>query len=219
MPLLPRFYSIANSSLVFPNEIHLTVAFVSYVSNGRVRKGVGSNFLCTMAIPSITPIPIYLQPSHSFFLPEDPNASIILVGPGTGIAPFRAFLQERIATQAQGRNWLFFGERNRASDFYYEDYWTQLVKEGRLRLDLAFSRDSKEKTYVQHRMYEERKSLWSWLQEGAYFFLCGDAEEMAKDVEAMLQRIVHEEGKLDEEASRQYIRRMRTEKRFRADVY
>lgn len=219
MPLLPRFYSIANSSLVFPNEIHLTVAYVSYVSNGRVRKGVGSHYLCTMAAPSITPIPIYLQPSHSFFLPEDPNASIILVGPGTGIAPFRAFLQERLATQATGRNWLFFGERNRASDFYYEDFWMQLQKKGLLRLDLAFSRDSLEKTYVQHKMYEERKSLWSWLQDGAYFFLCGDAEEMAKDVDAMLQRIIQEEGNMAEEDARLYIRRMRTEKRYRADVY
>lgn len=219
MPLLPRFYSIANSPLVFPNEIHLTVAFVSYVANGKVRKGVASNFLCTLAAPSVTPIPIYLQPSHSFSLPDDPNASIILVGPGTGIAPFRAFLQERLATAAEGRNWLFFGERNRASDFYYEDFWTQLEKEGRLRLDLAFSRDSSEKSYVQHKMYEQRKSLWSWLQGGAYFFVCGDAEEMAKDVEAMLHRIVHEEGNMGEEEARLYIRRMRTEKRYRADVY
>src|SRR3990167_776102 len=119
MPLLPRFYSIANSPRVFPDEIHLTVTYVTYSLNGQIRKGIGSFFLCNFAIPGVTPIPIYLQPSHHFSLPENPNASIILIGPGTGIAPFRAFLQERLATQSHGRNWPFFGERNRASDFYY----------------------------------------------------------------------------------------------------
>ncbi len=219
MPLLPRFYSIANSSLVFPDEIHLTVAYVTYISNGQVRKGIGSYFLCNFAQKSATPIPIYLQPSNHFTLPDDPDASIILVGPGTGIAPFRAFLQERLALNALGRNWLFFGERNRASDFYYESFLTQLESQGRLRLDLAFSRDTAEKTYVQHKMYQERKSLWKWLQEGAYFYVCGDAEEMAKDVDAMLHRIVREESTMTEEATRLYIKRLRTEKRYLSDVY
>lgn len=219
MPLLPRFYSIANSARVFPGEIHLTVAYVSYISNGQERKGIGSYFLCNFATPSVTPIPIYLQPSNHFTLPTDPAASIILVGPGTGIAPYRAFLQERLALSAPGRNWLFFGERNRASDFYYEEFLTQLVSKGRLRLDLAFSRDSAEKTYVQHKMYEERKSLWSWIQEGAYFYVCGDAEEMAKDVDAMLQRIVREEGNKSEEDARLFVKELRVNKRYLADVY
>jgi len=219
MPLLPRFYSIANSARVFPNEIHLTVAYVSYVSGGKNRKGIGSHFLCTYAQESTTPIPIYLQPSNYFTLPSDPRASIILVGPGTGIAPYRAFLQERLALSQPGRNWLFFGERNRASDFYYEPFWLELQSQGRLRLDLAFSRDTPVKTYVQHKMYEEKKSLWNWLQEGAYFYVCGDAEEMAKDVDAMLHRIVREEGRMAEEEARLYVKGLRAEKRYLADVY
>ena len=219
MPLLPRFYSIANSPLVFPEEIHLTVAYLSYVSNGKLRKGAASHFLCNLAKTHITPIPIYLQPSHNFSLPLDPNASIILIGPGTGIAPFRAFLQERVATQAMGRNWLFFGERNRASDFYYEEFWIRLQKEGRLRLDLAFSRDTEQKVYVQHKLYEQRKSIWSWLEEGAYLYLCGDAAEMAKDVECMLHRIVKKEGSLNEEDARLYLKKLKTEKRYLTDVY
>ena len=219
MPLLPRFYSIANSPLMFPEEIHLTVAYLSYISNGKLRKGAASHFLCHLATEHITPIPIYLQPSHNFSLPLDPNASIILIGPGTGVAPFRAFLQERIATQAMGRNWLFFGERNQASDFYYEEFWIRLQKEGRLRLDLAFSRDAEQKVYVQHTLYEQKKSIWSWLEEGAYLYLCGDAAEMAKDVDGMLQRIVKEEGGLNEEDARLYLKKLKTEKRYLADVY
>ena len=219
MPLLPRFYSIANSPRVFDSEIHMTVAYVTYVSNGQVRKGIGSYFLCSYAQESVTPIPIYLQPSNHFTIPDDPNASIILVGPGTGVAPYRAFLQERLSLNAAGRNWLFFGERHRASDFYYESFWNELENQGRLRLDLAFSRDGTEKIYVQHKMYEERKSLWAWLEEGAYFYVCGDAEEMAKDVDAMLHRIVREESKMTEEEARLYIKRLRAEKRYLTDVY
>jgi sulfite reductase (NADPH) flavoprotein alpha-component len=219
MPLLPRFYSIANSAHMFPDEIHLTVAYVTYVSNGQIRKGIGSFFLCSYAKESVTPIPIYLQPSNHFTLPHDPDASIILVGPGTGVAPFRAFLQERLALNSTGRNWLFFGERNRATDFYYESFFTELASAGRLRLDLAFSRDGREKTYVQHKMHEERKSLWAWLQEGAYFYVCGDAEEMAKDVDAMLHRIAREVGGMTEEESHSYVKRLRAEKRYLTDVY
>jgi len=219
MPLLPRFYSIANSARVFPDEIHLTVAYVTYITSGQIRKGIGSYFLCSYAKENTTPIPIYLQPSNHFTLPDDPAASIILVGPGTGIAPYRAFLQERLALNATGRNWLFFGERNRASDFYYESFLTQLVSQGRLRLDLSFSRDTVDKTYVQHKMYEEKKSLWAWLQEGAYFYVCGDAEEMAKDVDAMLHRIVREEGGMKEEDAHLYIKQLRKDRRYLTDVY
>ncbi len=218
-PLLPRFYSIASSSRVFPEEIHLLVAYVSYMAHGRLRRGVGSHFLCAQAELNTTEIPIYLQPSHKFTLPDEHNASIILVGSGTGIAPYRAFLQERLATQSEGRNWLFFGERNRASDFYYEPFWTELVSQGKLRMDTAFSRDSAEKVYVQHKMYEERKSLWRWLQEGAYFYICGDAKGLARDVEAMLQKIAHEEGAMSEEEARLYVRQLRLDKRYLADVY
>ncbi len=219
MPLMPRFYSIASSLKVFPDEIHLTVAHVSYVSNGQMRYGVGTHFLCDQAVVDETSIPVYIQPSNHFSLPEDPNASIILIGPGTGIAPFRAFLQERLATQAQGRNWVFFGERNRASDFYYEDFWTDLEKQGRIRLDTAFSRDQSEKIYVQHRMLENKKTLWNWLQTGAYFYVCGDAEQMAKDVDFALQRIAQEEGGLAEEDARLFIKSLRAQKRYLLDVY
>jgi len=219
MPLMPRFYSIASSPKVFPDEIHLTVAHIHYIANGQERLGVGSHFLCDMALLDQTPIPIYLQPSNHFTIPSDPAKDMILIGPGTGIAPFRAFLQERIATQSTGRNWIFFGERNRASDFYYSDYWLELEKQGHIRLDLAFSRDQKEKIYVQHRMLENQKSIWNWLQAGSTIYVCGDANEMAKDVEATLQRIAHDEGKLSEEDARLYIKSLRADKRYLLDVY
>lgn len=219
LPLLPRFYSIASSPLVFPHEIHLTVAFVSFELHGQTHFGVGSHFLCKQAEIESTPIPIYVQPSNHFTLPADGNAAIIMVGPGTGIAPFRAFLQERIAKQAEGRNWLFFGERNRGSDFYYEEYLTELEKGGRLRLDTAFSRDQSDKVYVQHKMLSQKKSLWEWIQSGSYLYVCGDAEEMAKDVDAALQRIVKEEGLISEEEARKFLKRLRAERRYLLDVY
>jgi sulfite reductase (NADPH) flavoprotein alpha-component len=218
LPLMPRFYSIASSAKVFPDEIHLTVAHVSYLLNGQMQLGVGSHFLCDMAEIESTPIPIYVQPSNHFTLP-DPDASIILIGPGTGIAPFRAFLQERLATQAMGRNWLFFGERNRASDFYYADFWLSLEKQGRLRLDLAFSRDQPEKIYVQHKMLEHKKSLWNWIEQGSYIYVCGDAEEMAKDVDAALQQIIHEEGHMTIEEARKTLKALRSARRYLLDVY
>ena len=219
MPLLPRFYSIANSPHFFPNEIHLTISYLSYFANGKEKRGVASHFLCEFAKLKTTHLPIYLQPSPSFHLPEDPNKPIIMIGPGTGVAPFRAFLQERVATRAEGRNWLFFGERNRATDFYYGDFFTQLEQEGRLRLDLAFSRDTDEKVYVQHLMLKEKTSLWDWIQEGAYLYVCGDAEKMAKEVDQTLHQIAKEAGGLSEEESRRYLKQMRLDKRYRVDVY
>ena len=219
LPLLPRFYSIASSPKVFPEEIHLTIAFLTYTAQGHVRHGVGSHFLCHYARPYETPIPFYVQPSNGFTLPTDPDASIILIGPGTGIAPFRAFLQERTALQHKGKNWLFFGERNRATDFYYSDYWLDLEKQDRLRLDLAFSRDTAEKIYVQHLLWEQRASIWDWLQTGAYLYVCGDAEKMAKDVDLTLQRIARDQGNLTEEASRDYLKSLRHSRRYLQDVY
>ncbi|MDE3045107.1 MAG: sulfite reductase [Verrucomicrobiota bacterium] len=219
LPLMPRFYSIASSPKVFPQEIHLTVAFLTYPVLGGTRQGVGSHFLCEYAQPQETSIPIYLQPSNGFTLPADPEAPIILIGPGTGIAPFRAFLQERLALQHKGRNWLIFGERNRATDFYYSDYWLELERQQRLRLSLAFSRDTAEKTYVQHRLWEERETLWKWLQEGAYLYVCGDAEKMAKDVDLTLQRIARECGHLPEDKAREYLKSLRHSRHYLQDVY
>jgi sulfite reductase (NADPH) flavoprotein alpha-component len=218
LPLMPRFYSIASSPKVYPDEVHLTVTHQSYNINGQKHFGVGSHFLCEQAAVESTPVPIYVQPSNHFTLP-DPNASIILIGPGTGIAPFRAFIQERIATQSPGLNWLFFGERNRATDFYYSDYWLELEKQGRLRLDLAFSRDQEEKVYVQHKMLQEKKSLWHWIQQGSYLYVCGDAERMAKDVNAALEQIAREEGQMSEEEAYKYLKSLRAEKRYLLDVY
>jgi sulfite reductase (NADPH) flavoprotein alpha-component len=218
MPLMPRFYSIASSPKVFTKEIHLTVSYLTYTLHGEARHGVASHFLCTQAELESTPIPIYVQPSHGFSLP-DPDASIILIGPGTGVAPFRAFLQERLAQNAKGRNWLFFGERNRASDFYYEPFFTQLEKQNFLRLDTAFSRDQAEKVYVQHKLEEQASSIWDWLQTGAFLYVCGNADKMAKDVDAALQKIAREQGNLSEEEARLYLKKLRAEKRYLLDVY
>jgi len=218
-PLLPRFYSISSSQSAHPEEVHLTVALFTFSHSGEQRFGVASHFLTQLAQESTTHIPIYVQPSHSFFLPEDPDASIIMVGPGTGVAPFRAFMQERLSQKAPGKNWLFFGERNRESDYFYSEYFDELSACKNLRLDLAFSRDQAEKIYVQHRMLEQSKDLWQWLQEGAYFFICGDAQRMAKDVDHALLQIAQKEGGLSEEEAKAYLKSLRVEKRYRADVY
>ena len=215
LPLMPRFYSIASSIHMFPHELHLTVAELTYPIHGEIRHGVGSHFLCHRAHE----LPIYVQPSNGFTIPKDGSAPMILIGPGTGIAPFRAFLQERIALGHSGKNWLFFGERNRATDFYYQDYLEELEAQGRLRLDLAFSRDTQEKTYVQHRLWHQRVDLWSSLQDGAFLYVCGDAEKMAKDVEATLMRIASDQGGLTEEKSREWIKAMRKTRRYLQDVY
>lgn len=217
LPLMPRFYSIASSSHMFPDEIHLTVASLTYQAHGETRYGVGSHFLCQRATLS-TPIPLYVQPSNGFTLP-DPSASIILIGPGTGIAPFRAFLQERLALQHPGRNWLFFGERNRETDFYYSDFFLELERLDRLRLDLAFSRDQEEKIYVQHRLWEQRASLFDWIQNGAYLYVCGDAEKMAKDVEITLLRIAKDQGPFNEEEAKSWLKALRQSRRYLTDLY
>lgn len=217
-PLLPRFYSVASSLVEHPSEVHLLVAVSTFTHSGEIRFGVASHFLCHLA-QSETPIPVYVQPAPHFSLPQDPHTPIIMVGPGTGVAPFRAFLQERIARGAPGKNWLFFGEQHRAHHYFYQDFFEELVKNKQLELDLAFSRDQVEKIYVQHRMQEKGAQLWRWLQEGAYFYVCGDADKMAKDVEHALHLILQEHGGLNEEGARDYIRHMRKEKRYLADVY
>jgi sulfite reductase (NADPH) flavoprotein alpha-component len=218
-PLLPRFYSAASSLTTFKKEVHLTVALFTFTHLEELRYGVGSHFLCHLAKPNETIIPVYVQPAHHFTLPSDPTTPIIMVGPGTGIAPFRAFLQERNSTHAQGKNWLFFGERNRATDFFYQTELEKFRAEGKLRLDLAFSRDQPEKIYVQHKMLENAKDLWRWLEEGAYFYVCGDAHRMAKDVEQTLQQIARIQGAMSEEAAKAYVKSLRTQKRYLADVY
>ncbi|HSW87150.1 MAG TPA: sulfite reductase [Rhabdochlamydiaceae bacterium] len=218
-PLLPRFYSAASSPKSLPDEVHLTVALFSYTHSGEKRYGVASHFLCHLCEQQKTQVPIYVQPAHCFSLPSDLNVPIIMIGPGTGIAPFRAFLQERVHLEAKGKNWLFFGERNRAYDFFYEDFFTELANKGTLRFDVAFSRDQAEKLYVQHKLYENASELWALIQEGAYLYVCGDAQEMAKDVESILRRIAIEQGNLSEDDAKAYLKKLRTEKRYQLDVY
>lgn len=218
-PLLPRFYSIASSPKMVQDEVHLTVAVTTFMRGEEKRYGVASHFLCHLAEIGKTAIPIYVQSAHAFSLPSEETAPIIMIGPGTGVAPFRAFLQERVALGHTGKNWLFFGERHSKTDYFYEEFWTPLVQQNKLRLDLAFSRDQAEKIYVQHKLLANSSDLWSWLQEGAYLYLCGDATRMAKDVERTLHQIAEEQGKLASDQAKAFIKRLRQEKRFLLDVY
>jgi sulfite reductase (NADPH) flavoprotein alpha-component len=217
--LMPRLYSIASSSRVHPQEIHLTVAVVRYQTNGRARAGVCSTFLADRALVGSTPTPVFVSHSH-FGPPEDGAKDCIMIGPGTGIAPFRAFLQDRVATGATGRNWLFFGDQKRATDFLYENEWQNYLAKGQLaRLDTAFSRDQSAKIYVQDRMRENAAALWQWLQGGASFFVCGDAKRMAKDVDLALHEIIAAQGNLTPAAAADYVKQLKKDKRYQRDVY
>ena len=215
----PRLYSISSSPKAHPDEVHLTVAAVRYDGWGRPRKGVCSTFLADRC-GDATPLPVFVQTSHGFRLPANGNIPVIMCGPGTGIAPFRAFLEERRATGARGMNWLFFGDQKRSTDFLYQEQLEGWVSDGHLaRLDLAFSRDQAEKIYVQTRMLESSTELWSWLESGAHFYVCGDASRMAKDVDAALHQIAQTSGGLSQEAAAEYIARLKSEKRYQRDVY
>jgi sulfite reductase (NADPH) flavoprotein alpha-component len=217
--LSPRLYSIASSQKAHPDEVHLTVGAVRWEFDGTWRGGVCSTFLADR-LDLGTKAGIFVHTSHSFRLPESPDTPIIMVGPGTGIAPFRAFIQERIASGASGKNWLFFGDQREATDFLYREEVEQWIGSGVLdRFDAAFSRDQAEKIYVQHRMREHGSILWKWLEEGAHFYVCGDARRMAKDVEATLHAIIAEEGAMDADAASAYVKRMKQEKRYQRDVY
>jgi sulfite reductase (NADPH) flavoprotein alpha-component len=218
-PLLPRFYSIASSQHTHPHEVHLTVALFTFTHAGEQRFGVASHFLCHLANVGQTVVPSYIQPCTHFTLPDNSHTPIIMIGPGTGVAPFRAFLQHRLHTQATGKNWLFFGERNRATDYFYEEFWEELRQKNKLRLSLAFSRDCAEKTYVQHLMQQEAGELWKWIQEGAIIYICGDADQMAKDVTATLLQIAQEQGDLDPDAAKLFLKTLKTDKRLLLDVY
>ena len=199
--LAPRLYSISSSPKAHPGEVHLTVGVVRYESHGRVRKGVASTFLADR-VGDADYVKVFVQPSHGFKPPHNGETPMIMVGPGTGIAPFRAFLEERKATGAKGKNWLFFGDQKSATDFLYEELLTGWKSEGFLtRLDLAFSRDQAEKVYVQNRMLQNAAELWQWLQAGAHFYVCGDASRMAKDVDAALHQIAETAGGLSKEAA------------------
>jgi len=217
--LMPRLYSIASSPRAFPGQVHLTVAPVRYESNFRRRYGVCSTFLADRVTRRRTLIPVFVASSH-FGLPEDPARDIIMVGPGTGVAPFRAFTQERIATGATGRHWLFFGDQHAATDYLYGDEWQRRLAAGQLaRIDLAFSRDQAKKVYVQDRMREAAAELWAWLRDGAYFYVCGDAHRMAKDVDAALHEIVAREGGMDAAQAVEFVKQLKKQRRYQRDVY
>jgi sulfite reductase (NADPH) flavoprotein alpha-component len=217
--LTPRLYSIASSPKAHPGEVHLCVGIVRENVGGRLRRGVASTYLAER-VPLGTTVPVFVQPSAHFGVPETPGVPLIMIGPGTGIAPFRAFLEERRERSDKGRNWLFFGDQHRAKDFLYRDEIEALHGSGFLtRLDLAFSRDQAEKVYVQDRMLENSRRIFAWLEEGAHFAVCGDAKRMAKDVDAALQRIVAQEGGMTEEKAKEYVEGMRKEKRYVRDVY
>ncbi len=221
-PVVPRLYSIASSQQMHPDEVHLIVAVVRYENHGRPRSGFASGFLADLAGVGRPDLPVFIQESKSFRLPADGTRDIIMVGPGTGIAPFRAFLEKRTADGASGRNWLIFGEQHRATDFFYEEDFRHFQEIGKLqRLDTAFSRDQAQKIYVQHRMLEHAAELWRWLEGGAYFYVCGDARRMAKDVHQTLIQIVEEQGGMTREAAGQYVNvtLMKTEKRYLRDIY
>ncbi len=216
--LQPRLYSIASSPRVFPKAVHLTVAVIRYDLHGKKRQGVCTTFLADRAKEKN--FSVFIHTAKHFRPPEDTSLPLIMVGPGTGVAPFRAFLQDRENAGATGKTWLFFGERNRASDFFYEEEINHWLRKGVLqRFDAAFSRDQAHKIYVQDRMMEHAAELWKWLEEGGYFYVCGDEAHMAKDVHATLQRIAMQEGGLSQEAAESWVDELKKAKRYRRDVY
>jgi sulfite reductase (NADPH) flavoprotein alpha-component len=218
-PLAPRLYSISSSPNAHSGQVHLTVNIVRYDSRGRARKGVCSSFLADR-VGAQSSVPVFVQKSHGFRLPASGDTPIIMVGPGTGVAPFRAFLHERQAAGAKGRNWLFFGEQRAATDFYYRNELEAMQASGHLtRFRTAFSRDQSDKIYVQHRLLEDAAELWAWLQEGAHFYVCGDASRMAKDVDAALHRVAETAGGLSSEAAGEFVQTLKTDKRYQRDVY
>ena len=216
--LQPRLYSISSSPKAHAGQVHLTVGAVRYQAHGRTRKGVCSTFLTDRA--SATGVPIFFHSSPGFRLPADGSRPVIMVGPGTGIAPFRAFLHERRATGATGGNWLFFGDQHEASDFYYREELEALQECGALtRLDTAFSRDQAAKIYVQDRMIGQAMELHAWLEKGAHFYVCGDASRMAKDVDRALHKIYETAGNLSPEAAATAVTALKSEGRYQRDVY
>jgi sulfite reductase (NADPH) flavoprotein alpha-component len=216
--LQPRLYSISSSPKAHPGEVHLTVGAVRYESHGRRRSGVCSTFLADRVGPDV-PVPVFVH-ANKAFRPPAPDVPLIMVGPGTGIAPFRAFLEERRATGATGRNWLFFGDQRSATDFLYRAELEAFQKDGLLtRLDLAWSRDRAEKVYVQQRMLEHATELWRWLEDGAGFYVCGDASRMAKDVDTALHQVIETAGGKSAGESADYVKRLKAEKRYCRDVY
>ncbi|KPK32509.1 MAG: hypothetical protein AMS24_04015 [Chlamydiae bacterium SM23_39] len=217
LPLLPRLYSISSSPLFYKDEIHLTITLVSYVTSNIKRYGVATNYLCNI-VKKGEPIQIYIQPNPYFLLPTSSNADIIMISAGTGISPFLSFIQHRYVKKEKGKNWLFFGERNRKYDFYYEKFLLSLEKENFLKLDLAFSRDQKEKIYVQDKILEKKKEIFNWLEKKCYVYICGN-KDMAKEVDYVFKELIQKEGKLSSEQASSYFSSLISNKRYLKDVY
>jgi len=214
-----RLYSIASSFKANEDEVHLTVRAVRYESHGRERYGVCSVH-CAERVQSGDSLPIYIQQNPNFKLPADTNTPIIMVGPGTGVAPFRAFLEEREEIGAEGKSWLFYGDRHFVTDFLYQTDWQRMLKDGVLtKLDVAFSRDTEEKVYVQHRLLQKSRELFEWLQAGAYVYICGDEKHMAHDVHTALLTVIEQEGGLSAEQAAAYLNDMQDQQRYQRDVY
>ena len=219
MELTPRLYSIASSHRAHPGEVHLTVGRATATVGVRTYKGVASTMFAERVKPE-HPLRVYVHPSHGFTVPSDPAAPMIMVGPGTGIAPFRAFLEERKVADAAGKNWLFFGDQHEQTDFLYRDEFDELIAMGKLaKLSLAFSRDQEKKVYVQDRMREEGAELFTWLEEGGYFFVCGDAKRMAVDVDRALHDVIAQYGGKSEAEAKDYVQQLKDQGRYVRDVY
>lgn len=215
----PRLYSIASSLKANEEEVHLTIGAVRYDAHGRERQGVCS-ILCAERLEPGDTLPVYIQHNQNFKLPENHEAPIIMVGPGTGIAPFRSFIQEREEVGADGKSWLFFGDQHFVTDFLYQTEWQKWLKDGVLtKMDVAFSRDSEEKVYVQHQMKKQSKELFEWLEQGAYVYVCGDEKHMAHDVHNTLLSIIQEEGAMSKEKAESYLANLQQQKRYQRDVY
>ncbi|HEY2335890.1 MAG TPA: hypothetical protein VGI18_00800, partial [Burkholderiales bacterium] len=215
----PRLYSLASSQRLHSGQAHLTVGVLRYERNDRTYQGTGSSFLAEH-LRAGRPLSVFVQRSHGFRLPADPAAPVIMIGPGTGIAPFRAFLQERAAAGAPGRNWLFFGNQRREADFLYREELEALAEKRVLsRMDLAFSRDQTSKVYVQHKMLEAADELWRWIANGACLYVCGDAKRMAGDVDLALQQIAVAQGGMDAAAAKRYLAGLARAGRYQRDVY
>ncbi len=218
-PLQPRYYSIASSPNAYPGEVHLTVALVGYEKNGRTKRGTCTGFLSDVTADDET-VPVFIESNPHFRLPEDPSTPLIMIGAGTGIAPYRAFVQERELTPGAGKSWLIFGNRHFETEFLYQTEWQNYLKSGVLtRMDVAFSRDQDEPVYVQHRMLENAKELYDWIAMGAQVYICGDMRKMAADVQQALSTILQQEGGLSEEQAREELEVMQRERRLQLDVY
>lgn len=218
-PLTPRLYSIASSQAEVESEVHITVGVVRYDIEGRARAGGASSFLADR-VEEDGEVRVFIEHNDNFRLPANPETPVIMIGPGTGIAPFRAFMQQRAADEAPGKNWLFFGNPHFTEDFLYQVEWQRYVKEGVLtRIDLAWSRDQQEKVYVQDKLREQGAELWRWINDGAHIYVCGDANRMAKDVEQALLEVIAEFGGMDAETADEFLSELRVERRYQRDVY